>query len=49
MISVAMAHDFGGFALDIAFEAPGGITIQPVIANRTVYCITEDADIVAYR
>ncbi len=30
-------------------EAPGGITIQPVIANRTVYCITEDADIVAYR
>ena len=30
-------------------EAPGGVTIQPVIAGGTAYFFTEDADIVAYR
>lgn len=26
MLEVALSHDFGGFALDVAFTAPGGVT-----------------------
>jgi ABC-type molybdate transport system ATPase subunit len=25
-VSVRLSHDFGGFALDVAFEAPAGVT-----------------------
>lgn len=26
-VSVALAHDFGGFSIDVAFEAPAGVTV----------------------
>jgi ABC-type molybdate transport system ATPase subunit len=27
MLSVELSHRFGDFALDVAFEAPGGVTV----------------------
>ena len=30
-------------------EAPAGISIAPVVANGTLYFLTDDADLVAYR
>ena len=28
---------------------PNGVTVSPVVANRTVYFLTDDADLIAYR
>ena len=42
------ASPYSGKILGIE-KMPDGVTVSPIVADRTIYFLTDDADLIAYR